>query len=253
MSYTVQQLATLAGVSVRTLHHYDSVGLLKPARVKHNGYRYYEEEELLRLQQILFFRELDFSLEDIRRILSAPSFDMLEALRDQKKLIDLKKKRLGGLMKTIDTTIKKINKEATMDDKELYGNFSKEEMDRLKKEAKEKWGHTESWKQSEERVKKMGKEGLNKVLVEGKKLTEEIAECMRQGDAPTSDSVQERIAKHYDGLRAFYEPNLEIYRGLANMYVQDERFKVTYEKVAKGLAQFMHDAMMHFADAHKTI
>ncbi len=251
MSYTVQKLATIAGISVRTLHYYDQVGLLKPSRVKNNGYRYYEESELMKLQQILFFRELDFPLDEIKRILSSPSFDMREALRDQRKLIELKKNRLSKLVKTIDETIKKINKEITMEDKELYGNFSKEEMEKYTEEARKKWGNTDAFKQSEERVKKMGKDGLRKALEAAGKVTVEIAEAMKAGLNAKSKEVQELIAKHYDGLRAFYEPNLEIYRGLASGYIADERFKANYENVAKGLAQFMHDAMIHFADTQE--
>ena len=113
-------------------------------------------------------------------------------------------------------------------------------------EAKERWGDTEAFKQSEERVKKMGKDGLKKVLDKSKSLTEEISACMKNGDDPKSDRVQKLIEKHYDSLRAFYEPNLEIYKGLAKMYIEDERFKENYEKIARGLAQFMHDGMIEF-------
>lgn len=252
MTYTVHKLATIAGISVRTLHYYDQVGLLKPSRIKNNGYRYYEESDLLKLQQILFFKELDFPLGEIREILSSPAFDMREALREQRKLIELKKNRLSKLVKTIDETIKKINKEIRMDDKDLYGNFSKEEMEKYTEEARLRWGDTTAFKQSEERIKKMGKDGLRKVLEASGKLTVEIAEAMKAEFRPESKEVQKLIARHYEGLRAFYEPNLEIYRGLANMYVADERFKANYENVSKGLAQFMHDAMIHFADTQKT-
>ena len=113
-------------------------------------------------------------------------------------------------------------------------------------EAKQKWGHTKMFKQSEERVKKLGKDGLKKVIEESEKLTCEIAFLMKNGETPESNKVQKLIAKHYSGLRAFYEPNLTMYRGLAKMYIEDERFKKNYEKVAKGLAQFMHDGMVEF-------
>ncbi|MCK9351925.1 MAG: MerR family transcriptional regulator [Candidatus Paceibacterota bacterium] len=251
MSYTVHQLAELAGVSVRTLHYYDQVGLLKPAGVKKNGYRYYDEPELLKLQQILFFRELDFSLEDIREILSSPSFDMKEALRDQRKAIEIRKKRLTGLMQTIDKTLNKLNKKIIMEDEELYGNFSKEEAEAYAKEARERWGNTDAYKQSRERVKKMGKEGMKKVLEESGKLTLEIVECMKAGEPATGERAQKLIARHYDGLRAFYEPNLEMYTGLAEMYVADERFKKNYEKVAEGLAEYMREGMVCFAERGK--
>ncbi|MFA5651839.1 MAG: TipAS antibiotic-recognition domain-containing protein [Candidatus Paceibacterota bacterium] len=117
-----------------------------------------------------------------------------------------------------------------------------------KKEAQQKWGHTEAFKQSEERVKKLGKDGLKKVIDESEKLTNEIADAMKNGDYPSSENTQKLIAKHYEGLKAFYEPNLILYKGLAEMYIQDERFKNNYEKVASGLAQYMHDAMLEFTN-----
>lgn len=249
MSYTINQLAKIADVSIRTLHHYDAIGLLTPTRNAKNLYRTYEEGELLRLQQILFFRELDLPLTDIKNILGSPNFDISEALKDHRKMILLKKKRLDALVVTIDKTIKRINKKTTMEDKELYGNFSKEEMERYTEEARKKWGNTEAFKQSEERVKKMGKDGLKRVLEASGKLTVEISVCMKNGDSPSSEKVQKLIAMHYDGLRAFYEPNLEIYAGLANAYIADERFKANYESVAPGLAQFMHDAMIAYCEA----
>lgn len=251
MSYSVQKLANLAEISVRTLHYYDQIDLLKPARTESNGYRYYEEPELLRLQQILFFRELDFPLEEIKRVLASPRFDMKAALGDQKRLIQLKQARLEGLIQTIDKTIKKLNKEENMQDEELYGNFSKEEMDKYAKEAKERWGHTEAFKQSQERVQKMGKAGLAKVIEEAGALTKEIAAAMAKGADPKSEDVQKLIARHYDGLRHFYEPNLNMYRGMAKMYVDDPRFKTNYENVAVGLAEYMRDGMLHYADTQE--
>jgi len=138
-----------------------------------------------------------------------------------------------------------------MEDQKLYGNFSQEEMERYTEEARQRWGQTEAFQQSQERLKKMGKDGLGRVLEKSRKLTEEIARCLRSGEKPTGDKTQQLIAKHYDGLRAFYEPNPQMYRGLAEMYVADDRFKTNYENVAKGLAQFMHDAMMAYCDAQE--
>ncbi len=247
MSYTVKQLAILAGVSVRTLHHYDYIGLLSPSQKKPNGYRYYEEPELLKLQQILFFRELDFPLSEIKRIILSPSFNIKEALRDQRKFIKMRKERLDKLIKTIDKTIKKINKEINMSDDELYGNFSKEEMEKYAEEAKERWGHTEAYKQSQERYKKMGKEGLKKVLAEGTQISANIAGLMKKGKKPEDPEVQKQIALHYNWLRHFYEPGPEMYQGLAKMYVEDDRFKKNIDKQGEGLAEFMRDAMVYFA------
>jgi DNA-binding transcriptional MerR regulator len=247
MPYTVQQLADIAGVSVRTLHYYDEVGLLSPAFVKANGYRYYEEQELLRLQQILFFKELDFPILEIKRIIDSPSFDLASALEEHRKLLELKKKRLNDLTKTIDKTLKKIMKEKNMEDKELYDAFSDESVSQYAEEAKQRWGSTDAYKQSQERVKKMTKEDMARIKKAGEDLTREIAAVMDK--APSDASVQILISRHYDGLRAFYEPSLQMYRGLGDMYVNDPRFTAYYEKYAVGLAQFMRDAMHAFADA----
>lgn len=246
MQYNINQLAKIAEVSVRTLHHYDDIGLLTSSRNTRNQYRIYEEKDLLKLQQILFFRELDFKLEDIKKILENPKFDIANALNDHKQMILLKRRRLNELLKTIDKTINKVTNKKYMKDEELYGGFTKEEMEKYQEEAKEKWGDTEAYKQSTERVKKMGKDGLNKVLEESGKLTIEIADAMKKGLSPESIEVQKLIAKHYEGLRVFYEPTKEIYAGLAKMYVEDKRFKKNYENVAQGLAQFMQYGMLFF-------
>lgn len=248
MNYSVHQLANLASISVRTLHYYDEIGLLKPIRLK-NGYRQYGENELLKLQQILFFRELDFPLEEIQKIMNSRYFDMSVALQDQRKLLALKKKRLNGLIKTIDKTLVKINHEKHMNDEELYGSFTKDEMDQYAAEAKKRWGHTGAYKQSEERTKNFIKDDW-KHLKEGMDtLTKKLAAAMDKG--PRSPEFQKLIDEHYHSLRKFYEPNLEIYRGLANMYVDDPRFKAFYDKYAPGLAEMMREAMLAYCDTHE--
>lgn len=249
MPYTVKQLANLAGVSVRTLHYYDEAGLLKPARVEGNGYRQYGDTELLSLQQILFFRELDFPLEEIRRIMASPYFDMAAALRDQRKLIELKKKRLSGLIETIDKTLRKLKKEITMEDKELYGTLSKEEMGAYAAEAKQRWGHTDAWRQSQERTAKFTAQDW----ADMKKSVDVFMQALVRdmGKGATSPEMQARIAEHYNSLRTFYEPNLEMYRGLAEMYIADPRFTAFYEKYAVGLAEVVHDAMIYYVDVQE--
>jgi DNA-binding transcriptional MerR regulator len=248
MSYTVNQLAKLAGISVRTLHHYDQMGILEPSRIKNNGYRFYEEKELLKLQQILFFKELDFPLIEINKIINNPYFDMEKALKDQKKLIELKKERLNSLIKTINKTIKKINKKNIMKDEELYDGLDKEKMEEYAKEAKERWGNTDAYKQSQERTKNWTKEDYRKLAEDGDKWMKNFALQMNHG--PKSKIVQELIDQHYNSLRTFYEPNLQMYRGLADMYVNDPRFTAYYEKYAKGLSRFMRDAMYEYCDSH---
>lgn len=247
MNYSVHKLAKLAGVSIRTLHYYDQIELLKPSRVADNGYRWYEGKELIRLQQILFFREFDFPLLEIRRILDATDFKIAAALADQKKLIGLKRKRLARLIKTIDKTINKLNNKTNMNDEDLYNGFSDEEMKKFAAEAKQRWGNTDAYKQSTERVKNMSKENMARIQKENDELMKKIAANMSHG--PNSPEIQKLIARHYANLRHFYEPNLEMYRGLGQMYCDDPRFSAHYEKYAPNLAKFLRDAIAAFCDA----
>lgn len=246
MSYTIQQLADLAGISVRTLHHYDDIGLLTPARSAKNDYRAYGEPELLRLQQILFFRELEFPLEEIKSILEKPDFDVAQALSKHRTMLTLKQKRLTDLLTTIDKTIAHVTKKTPMDDKDMYDGFTKEEREAYAKEAKERWGDTDAYKQSVERVKNLSKEDYARIAEEGENLMKRIAAHIQ--DDPASDAVQELIAEHFNNLRAFYEPSIELYRGLGSMYVEDVRFRAYFERHHKELPEFMRDAMEVFCE-----
>lgn len=225
--------------------------MLRPARRPGNGYRVYGEAELLKLQQILFFRELEFPLNEIKRILHDPNFNMRVALANQRELIELKKKRLSKLLKTIDQTIKKLNQEIDMEDKALYTSFSKEDEAKYAAEAKERWGHTDAYRQSQQRYNKLTDAEKQKIGKAGQDLLREIASHMSED--PKSEVVQTLIARHYEGLRTFYDPNTQIYRGLAEMYVADPRFAAFYENFAPGLAQFMRDAMIEFCDRAESV
>lgn len=161
MTYTIKKLAKMAKVSVRTLHYYDQIGLLKPARLGENGYRYYEESELLRLQQILFFRKLEFPLGEVKQILDSPNFDLKTALLGHKEYLEAKMRQENELISTIKKTIKKIEGEQ-MKDEDLYDGFDKEKMKEYEKEAKERWGHTDAYKQSTHRVKQFTKDDWEK-------------------------------------------------------------------------------------------
>lgn len=249
MSYSVQALATIAGTSVRTLHYYDEIGLLTPSRTLLNGYRHYEEPELLKLQQILFFRELDFSLADIKRILNSPHFDLSAALADHRKLIELKKKRLNGLLHTIDETIKKLKSENTMPDEELYDSFKDEEMKEYAAEARQKWGNTDAYKQSQAKISKMTKAQMQQLKDDGKKHMQNLAKVM---DLPIeSPEVQALIKKSHDNTNFFYDCSYKMFRNLGQMYVNDPRFTTTYEKFRPGLAVFVRDAIVYYCDQHE--
>ncbi len=244
MSYTINQLAKIANTSVRTLHHYYNIGLLTSARNIKNKYRVYEEVDLLKLQQILFFRELDFKLEEIKAIIENPNFDIAGALKDHRQMILLKRKRLDALIVTIDKTINKVTKKKYMKDEELYDSFTKKEMEELSAEAKERWGHTAAYKESEQKMRDMTKEQMDVIKKEGDDISKKAAALM--GKDVGSKEVQDVIALHYKHLSNFYTPSPEMYRGLAEMYIGDTRFTKYFEGYKVGLAQFMHDAMIVF-------
>jgi DNA-binding transcriptional MerR regulator len=244
MNYSVKELAELAGVSVRTLHHYDEIGLLNPSERTESNYRLYTEKELLRLQQILFFKELEFSLEDIKQIIDDPNFNTVDQLKKHKELLIEKANNYKVLLKTIDKTILKLTKNKQLTDKDLYQGFQPEKAKEYRAEAIERWG--DKVIESENKLKKLTKPQLDAIKLEAQTITQNIANLMHL--PAESEEVQNEIQKHYNHLKNFYEPNLEIYRGLSNLYIEDERFKEFYEKVKPGLAEFISKAMQIFCD-----
>lgn len=248
MVYTAKQIARLSGVSVRTLHYYDEIGLLEPAFVEKNGYRYYGEQEFLKLQQILFFRELDFELSRIKAIFDSPRFDPIQALEDQKNLIELKRERLSRMIKLINKTIKNMKEEknAKLTEKDLRDSFSERKYEEYKEEAREKWGR-ENVERSEDIMKGWNKEQYEKIKMEGDAINMELAACIDKD--VRSEEVQKAIKKHYDYIIRFYDPSwplLDIYRGLGKMYVEDERFAAFYKKYHPDMPKFMCEAMEVF-------
>lgn len=239
MTYTVQQLATLAKVTGRTLRHYDRIGLLRPAERRTNGYRRYTDADALRLQHILFYRELDLPLSEIKRILSRPDFDAARALRDQKRLIELKRARLGKILKTIELTLKHMDQNQPVTAEDLYGDLPKETYEAYQAEAKQRWGNTDAYKQSHERVKNMTKGDLKAMKDETDRNLKALVSLMESGKAPTDTAVQKEIAAHRAGVNKYYDCTDEIYAGLADMYLVDQRFADFYRKYHKDLPEFL--------------
>jgi len=243
--YTVKQLAELAGVSVRTLHHYDRIGLLTPRERTGAGYRLYGEDELYRLQQILFYRELGYSLKDTGDILSDPGFDLVRSLEFQKGQIQKQQARVLKLIGTIDKTIVELKrKDRMLSNEELYEGLPREKAEAYRKEAIERWGDEVA--DSENRLRQMSKEELRQLKAKGDEITRKIAALMNLG--PADSIVQKAIAEHFEYLHAFYPVSTERYRGLGRLYVEDERFTATFEQYKAGLAKFMHEAMEVFCD-----
>ena len=244
--YTVQQLAKIAGVSVRTLHHYDHIGLLKPSSRNAARYRFYGEAELLRLQQILFFRELDCSLDDIARILDSPGFDPIDALEAHREELKKRAKRLDKLLETIDKTLRKLKgAKMEMSDQELYGGLSKEQAEAYAEEARQRWD-PKLVDETNARVKKWSKEKWARV-------NKEIDEIMRQLAALMGNPVEERkvqalVARHRAYLNNFYEVKPGMYRGLGKLYTEDPRFRAYFEKYRAGLADYLALAIEFYCD-----
>ena len=241
MKMHIKKFAKLTGVSVRTLHYYDEIGLLKPCAVdEQNGYRFYDESSLLRMQEILFYRELDFPLKEIIAILSSPDYDKQTALKEQKRLLTLKKERLERLISALDSAMK--GEKITMT---AFDNSQFEAQRELyAKEAKEKWGGTAAYRESTEKTKSYTKEKQNEVYSGMDSILAEFAQCKRNGSAPDSKESQKLVKKWQDFLTAnYYNCTNEILSGLGEMYTADERFKANIDRHGDGTAEFMQAAI----------
>jgi DNA-binding transcriptional MerR regulator len=235
----------MAGVTVRTLHHYDHVGLLTPSTRTTAGYRLYGKADLLRLQQILFFRELDFPLEQIAAILDDPGFDQVRALESHRRLLQEQVARLQRLLTTVDKTIAGLT-EGTMGltDDELYEGFSKEQAERYRREAREQYG-TAVVEESERRAKQMSKAEWNAVKDEGEDVTRGLA-ALADRD-PGDPEVQALIARHYAWVKTFWTPDAAAYAGLGQLYTDNPEFRANYDKHRPGMADFMRAAMEYYS------
>jgi DNA-binding transcriptional MerR regulator len=251
--YSVKQLAKLAGVSIRTLHHYDEIGLLQPSVRSESGYRLYGEKELLRLQQILFYRELDFELKEIVEILDDPNYDLLEALQEQKQMLTAEYDRISQLLETIEKTINNVKGESMLSHEELYEGFSKEQISRYRNEATQKWGGAVH--RSEKHLRAFSKEALQQLKAEAAanwKLLSSMSE-----NVPSDPEVQKEIEHHYLIIRKFWgtenckDSQLDAYAGLGELYVADGRYTVIDGKEKPKFAVFMKDAMRIFVDKRR--
>lgn len=240
--YKVKELADMAGVSVRTLHHYDKIDLLKPCEVNESGYRFYTLESLEKLQQILFFKELDFSLQDIKEILDQPNFNKKEALKDHKKLLEKKLDRIQKMITTVDNTIEAMEGELKMNEKEMFNGFNEEEIESFKEEVKNKYGNTEAYKESVKKTSNYNKKDWEEINTDMNSIFNEIANKMDLG--PDSKEVQELVERWRNHITKYhYNCTKEILGSLGQMYVYDERFKNNIDSIKEGLAEFLSKAI----------
>ena len=228
MKMQIQEFAKFTGVSVRTLHYYDEIGLLKPASVDRvTGYRYYDENSLLRMQEILFYRELDFSLKSIGEILSSPHYDKNEALRKQKEMLILKKERLERLISAVDGAMKGEN---------IMSAFDNSKFEQYKAEAKAKWGNTEAYKEYEKRGKNDQSDAMMAIFAQ-------IGQLLQLD--PASVEVQALVGNLQQFITDnYYTCTKQILKGLGQMYVADERFKENIDRAGgAGTAEFVAKAI----------
>ncbi|KFL30787.1 MerR family transcriptional regulator [Devosia riboflavina] len=250
-TYTVQRLAALAGVSVRTLHHYDEIGLLKPAFTGENRYRYYGEEELLRLQQILIHRALDIPLAEIAAILDAPGFDRLAVLREQRDRLESEAQRFAGMVRTIDRTIVRLEGETAMQDNELYfGLIAPERQAEYETWLVERFGGDMEARivRGRKAMGDMSEAERAEMMAELQRVEEALAEGFRRGLPPQATALDPAIEAHREWVASAWgrECTPEAYVGLADVYEHPD-FRKRYETIEPGFAEFLVTAMRAWA------
>ncbi len=250
MEMSVKELANLVGISVRTLHHYDEINLLNPSKISEAGYRLYSEDNLDRLQQILFFKELDFPLKKIKQILDDPSFNKQEALQLHKKMLMDKRNHIDQMIQTINQTTKHFKGEINMTNEEKFigFDFNKNEYEQ---EAREKWGG-KTVDKANEKLSNMPKQERFEKETEMNNIFRSLASVNNEEKSPASEEAQQLIQNWYDFLNdnINYEYSLEVFKGLGELYIADERFTKNINQFGDGLAQYMHEAINIYVENH---
>lgn len=254
MEYTVQKLGSLAGISTRTLRYYDEIGILTPARISSSGYRIYGQKEVDRLQQILFYRELGVSLDGIKGIVSAPSFDGATALMEHREKLLEKREQLDVLIANVDKTIALTEGRIKMSNKEKFEGFKQKLVDdnekKYGKEIREKYGK-ETVEKSNDKVKNMTQEQYDEVTALASQMTETLAQAFATGD-PAGELAQKAADLHKKWLTYYWqEYSKEAHAGLAQMYVDDPRFTAHYDEKQPGTAVFLRDAILIYTGMNK--
>lgn len=242
MTMTVSEVAKAAGVSVRTLHYYDTIGLLPPKRVTEAGYRLYGEDELMRLERIMFYRELDFPLEEIAALMEAEGGDDGFALTRQRELLRLKRDRLDRVIALID---RRMKGDTTMSFKEFDTAELDKAREQYRKEARERWGNTPEYAESERREAKRGKDDFARIQAEADAIFAEFA-AIRESD-PAGAEARALVEKWRSHISAnHYECSKAVLAGLGQMYTADERFTANLDRFGEGTAQFMSAAIAEY-------
>lgn len=243
VTYTVSDVAKVTGITVRTLHHYDEIGVLHPSARSRAGYRIYDDADLERLQEILFFRELGFGLGEIRRSIADPGLDRRDILLRQRSLMVDQVSRFRQLVRTIDSALDAIDEGETMNKEEMFEVFGEFDPSEHQEEAKDRWGDTDLYKESQRRTKTYGKDQWKEAGAEGQAIGKRFAEMMASGVEATGESAMDLAEQHRRHIsKWFYPCSYEVHAGLGEMYVADARFTKYWDDFRPGLALFVRDA-----------
>ncbi|NLO43149.1 MAG: MerR family transcriptional regulator [Bacteroidales bacterium] len=246
MEYTIQKLAKIAGVSTRTLRYYDEIGILKPARINSSGYRIYGQKQVDTLQQIMFYRDLGVQLEQIKGILNEPDFDAVNALMGHREKLLAKREQIDRLIANVNKTLDEKEGRTKMSDKEKFEGFKKrmieENEKKYGKEIREKYGE-ETINASNAKMMNMTQEQYDAFAKLGEKLSQTLVKAMETG-GPTSELAQKTADLHKQWLMCTWSKyTKEAHSGVAQLYVDDERFTAYYDKIKLGAAKFLRDAL----------
>lgn len=249
MSYSVGQVAVFAGITVRTLHHYDEIALLSPSSRNNAGHRRYDDVDLDRLQRILFYRELGFPLDEVAALLDDPDADPQEHLRRQHELLSARIAELQKMAEAVEHAMEAKKMGINLSPEEKFEVFGRKDPERYGEEAEQRWGGTAGYDETQRRVARYTKD-------DWKRMRDEVADwgarydaLMEAGEPPTGDRAVAMAEEHRRHItKWFYDCTPEIHRGLGDMYVSDERFREFYDSIRPGLAEHVREAIHANAD-----
>lgn len=249
--HTVGEVARMSGVTVRTLHHYDEIGLLSPSERTEAGYRLYSAADLERLRRILFYRELDFGLDRIAEMLSEPTTAADDHLRRQHALLRERRARTDALLEAIEREMEARQMGISLTPAQQLEIFGTDRLEEYQQEAEQRWGDTGAWRESQRRTAAYTREDWIEIKREADESIQGFAAAMRAGEAATGERAMDLAEAHRLHIsRWFYGCGHATHRGLAELYVSDPRFTKTYDEIAPGLARYVHDAIVANAARH---
>jgi DNA-binding transcriptional MerR regulator len=250
MAYSVKELADLAGVSTRTLHYYDEIGLLPPSATESNSYRSYDQAAVLRLQQILFYKELGLSLKEIKSMMDTPDYDIVSSLEVHKKDLEQKAGRILDMLDTIEKTIMHAKGDQLMSDADLFKGFDEAQQEQYEKEVVKRWGSDNpAYLQSKQRWGSYSDERKGEILGEMQAITLGLVEHIEKG--PADPDVQELVVRQHRWVNLFWDCGYEQFEALGQGYATDPKFSTMYQDYHPDLPEFFYKAIQYYVETNK--